>query len=108
MSSVLPSILTLILFYLQILSDTLCTNSQEVFHDAIKYAHSTFIRRQYTPGNTDHEQGRREQYEGDITDTALHGNVRTSTKSPAEEFVMPADVLISQANIYVNLLNYNF
>lgn len=72
------------------------------FHDATKHVHSTFIRRQYTPGTTADEQGRREQYEGVITGTALHGNVRTSTKSPAEEFVMPADVLISQPNIYVN------
>jgi len=65
------------------------------------------IRSQYTPGITADEQGRREQYEGVITDRARHGNVRTSTKSPAEESVMPADVLISQTNIYVNLTNYN-
>ena len=49
-----------------------------------------------------------EQYEGVVTDRARHGNVRTSNKSPAEEFVMPADVLISQTNIYVNLINLNF
>lgn len=75
------------------------------FHDATMHVHSTFIQRQYTPGITADGQGRREQYEGVITDRALQVNVRTSTKSPAEEFVMPADVLISQTNIYVNLIN---